>query len=452
MSYLVALLLLSLSGVSLLRLARLGTGTWLVDGPLGWLLGCGWFSLTAMLLRFLLGIPHGRVVALAIATAPIALWIGHRSLARQRPGPSPTPAALRFPRPTWLFGPLAAYVLLVLVAVLLHGANTPTHTDDAVRVRALTPILAFDDEWSAPARSLLMMAGPVTTFVPSLGWSVSGTLDHFHVNYFVGTSLAAFLLLAVGLASIRGAPERGWAQSFATLSIPLFVYHCTSTYSDAVLALFVAAGALFAMEYGRGGDLSDAIRAGLIWAAATMVKREGEVVAGSMLLLLLLQVGWRARNGNWRHLGRALAFLAPPVVLFAAGKVAAVGLAEAFPILSVLANAPSLDSAGAPGPAVAEGICAAAASEFGFALLRSWNAGMVFWLLPFAVILRPRLLRCPAFSWSLVTVTVLLGETAYVSIVAFPEFTIDQTTVHRALLVPALAAACWIAAVATEPA
>jgi hypothetical protein len=337
-------------------------------------------------------------------------------------------------------------VLVVVVAAILHGANTPTHTDDGVRVRAFTPILAFEDSWNATARALFMMAGPVTTFVPSLGWSLSGTLDHFHVNYFVATSLVAFLLLAIGLATSRGAPERGWAQALAALSLPLFVYHCTSTYSDAVLALFLAAGALFAMEYGRKGDLSDALRAGLVLAVAATVKREGEVVAGTLLFLLLLQVGWNGRRTGHRQLLRLLPVVGAPLVLFAAGKVACVGLAQAFPILDVLAAAPATGASG-----VQPGQRAAAAAAFGQALFRSWNPGMVFWLLPLPLLLRPALVRSQRFAWSLAGGLLLLAETAYICVLSMPQFTLNETTVHRALLVPALLAACWVAAAASEP-
>jgi hypothetical protein len=452
MSYLLGLTLLVLSGVALLRLVRLATGCWLVDAPLGWFVGCGWFGLASMLLRFLLGIPHGRAVALLVLAIPIAAWGALRYRAPRLLGPAPDPLApLRFPRPRWLFGPVAAYVLVVVLAVILHGANTPTHTDDGVRVRAFTPMLAFADGWNPTARALFMMAGPVTTFVPSLGWSLSGTLDHFHVNYFVGTSLVAFLLLAIGLATSRGAPERGWAQALAALSLPLLVYHCTSTYSDAVLALFLAAGALFVMEYGRTRELADALRAGLLLAVAATVKREGEVVAGSVLFLFVLQVAWNARATGRRPLLRLAAFAGIPLALFAAGKIACVGLAEAFPIVNVLSSAAP---GGAPGmsPGMSAGyLRAAAAPAFVHALFRSWNPGMVFWLLPLPLLLRPRLLRSQPFAWSFAAVLLLLAETAYISVWSMPQFTLNETTVHRALLIPSLLAACWIAAAAAEP-
>ena len=43
----------------------------------------------------------------------------------------------------------------------------------------------------------------------------------------------------------------------------------------------------------------------------------------------------------------------------------------------------------------------AAAGAFGQALFRSWNPGMVFWLLPLPVLLRPRLVLSRPFAWPL---------------------------------------------------
>src|SRR6185295_7562744 len=108
--------------------------------------------------------------------------------------------------------------------------DTPTQTDDGMRVRAFTPVLAFVDGWSDEARALLPVAGLLPTWAPTLAWRLTGTLDTFHVNAFVVVTLVMTLALVVALAAARGRPSEGWAGAFALLSLPLFVYHCTTTY------------------------------------------------------------------------------------------------------------------------------------------------------------------------------------------------------------------------------
>ena len=209
MTFALTVVALCASGLALLRLLRLATGAFAVDVALAWFAGNGWFALAAMVLRFLAGVPFSWPSAAAIVLAPPATWIVLRSQVRYN---APKPGRW-LPRPAWVFGPLAFFVLFTLFVVLLHGANTPTHTDDGVRVRAFAPMLALDDTWSTEARGLLVQAGPVPTFVPAFAWLFTGKVDHFHVNYVVLTDLIALVLLTTGMGISRGSPERGWASA-----------------------------------------------------------------------------------------------------------------------------------------------------------------------------------------------------------------------------------------------
>jgi hypothetical protein len=340
---------------------------------------------------------------------------------------------------------VAAYVLAVTAAVLLHGSHMPTQTDDGVRVRAFAPMLAFDDRWEPAARGVFAQAAPLTTFVPAVAWIATGAIDHFHANYAVLTELLALLALAVGLASARGRPEDGWAGAFALLSVPLFVYHCTSTYSDAVLAMRVGGGVLLALEYARGRDRRDLARAFLLLGFTALVKREGELVAAAPAAVLLAQAAverWRERRAlPW---GPA-ALLVAPALVAAAGKVAALGLAGAFPMVGFVLHQAGV-AAGATG-ARAAGASAEAAGVFvELALLRGGNQGMLYWVLAAAVALRAPAIARGWLAWPLLGVAALLAEVAVNSIWLVPEFTLDQATVHRALLVASVPAALWLAA------
>jgi hypothetical protein len=491
MTFLLAAALLVAAGLALLRVARLDLRSPAADVALAWLVGSGWFAAAAPVVRFAAGAPLTRVTAILVLLLPIVAW-GALRLRQRKAGPlslraagggaetfSPStheagegktvPLSTReaggegrgegggdlassrwLPRPLWLYAPLAAYVVAVTAAVLLHGANTPTHTDDGIRVRAFAPLLAFADGWAADARALFVTAGPLPTFVPALGWILGGAVDPFHPNYAVLAELVALLLLAVGLGSARGSPERGWAGAFAVLSIPLFVYHCTSTYSDAVLAMRVGGGVLLSIEYSRTRAHRDAARALLLLGIAALVKREGELVAAAPAAVLVAQLAAERLRGR-PFPGGALALGAVPAALGAVGKVAAVGVAAAFPMVAFLAAQSGL--AGAPAAPPQPGLRAAAAEVFlDLALLRSGNAGMIWWLLPAVAAVRARALGRTGLAWPLAAVAALLAEVAVSSIGIVPQFTVDQSTVHRALLVASVPAALWLAAALTDAA
>jgi hypothetical protein len=455
MTFLLAIALYVAAGLALLGLLRLGTGSRAADVALAWLVGTGWFAAAAPVLRFALGLPLRGATAAAIVLAPAAVWsVAWARRRRRGPAAAADPGAPRasgarwLPRPLWLFAPLAAYVALVALAVVLHGVNTPTYTDDGVRVRAFAPMLAFDDGWPPEARSVLSLAGPFPTFVPALAWIVTGRLDHFHVNYAVLAELLALLVLTTALLARRGDPERGWAGAFALLSIPLFVHHCTSTYSDAVLAMRVGGGLLFAIEYARTRERADAARALLLFGLAALVKREGELVAVAAGAVLVAQLAWERREGRAFPWGAA-ALLATPPLLGLAGKIAAAGLAGAAPMLSLVAQRAAV-GAGAGGGRPAGTLAEAAGVFLGLALFRSGNQGMIYWILAAAVAVRGRALLRTRLLWPSIALAVLLAEVAISSILVIPEYTLDQSTVHRALLVVTVPAALWLAAAVTE--
>lgn len=454
MSFVLSTALLVGAGLALLRSLRLETRSPVADVGLAWFVGSGTFAAVVPVLRFAFGVPLSRFTVLLVVLAPFVAWGALRL--RRRPvepgGRSTRPAAddegtRWIPRPLWVYLPLVAYVVVVAGAVVLHGANTPTHTDDGIRVRAFAPVLAFADAWAPDARAIFVVAGPLPTFVPALGWILGGAVDPFYPNYAVLADLVALLVLAVGLASSRGSPERGWASAFALLSIPLFVYHCTSTYSDAVLAMRVGAGVLFAIDYAWTRGHRDAACALLLFGFAALVKREGELVAAAPAAILVAQLATeRARGRAFPWL--ALAGLGAVVGLEIAGKVAAVGFADAFPMFRFLAQQSAV--AAAPAPAEAATPAAAAALFFDLALFRSGNAGMIYWVLPAAIAARARALVRTRMLWPLAGVAALFAEVAVSSILVIPRFTLDQSTVHRALLVATVPAALWLAAVLTD--
>ncbi|HTP50252.1 MAG TPA: hypothetical protein VMK42_06115 [Anaeromyxobacteraceae bacterium] len=448
MSFLLAVALLLGSGLSLLSALRLRTGRWAVDLPLSWFAGTGGFAMGSFALRFLAGVRYTAATALAVLALPVTALALRALLRRGGPAPAasvPPPGGRWLPRPAWLFALLAAYVGATTAVVVLQGVNTPTQTDDGFRVRAFAPVLAFRDVFGPEAREVLTMAGPVPSYVPSLGWRLTGAVDHFHVNGAILVSLVAFLALAVALASSRGRPERGWAAAFAALSLPLFVYHCTTTYADATLALYLGAAFFFFLEFGLEGRGADAERALLLLLAAAMVKREGELVAGAVGLVLVLQVAWESRRSDRRLLAR-LGLLCLPYLLVVGARVASVGVEGAFPFLRMAvhkaAAAPPATVPGA-GPGVS---AAAALPPFLWAVFSSGSAGILYWVLPVAVALRLREIVGRRLAWALGAVAVLLLQAGVTSLWLFPEYTLNQGTVHRQLIPVSVLASVWLAA------
>ena len=463
MTFLPTILLVGAAGLGLLDLLRLYTGNRLADTGLAWLVGCGWYGWAAMALRIGVGIPYCAATVLAIAFLPGTAALAVRRL---RPvgvpvevtaGAKPAEGGTRrvdrlafwLPRPWKFWLPIALYVFAVTTVVLLHGINTPTHTDDAVRVRAFAPFLALEDEWSPAARGLLIAAGALPTFVPTISWELTGRLDHFHVNYTVLTHLLAFLTLAVGLGVRAGRPQRGWATAFAVLSLPFFVYHLTSTYQDAVVALFAGAALLFLLEYARNGDSADAARTFLLAACVSLVKRDGTVVGGALATVLLAHLLWRRRREQVPVLVPALHALVPTAI-YVALTVAAAGWALTAPIIAQASA--HLESATAGAGPSATGLPWMAAKSLGQALWQKGHAGMLYWALPLGAAAKWRHLLRPALAVPLVAALLIFLVTAVSSIWLIPEYTLDQSTVHRALLPPSVLLASWLAALVTDPA
>jgi hypothetical protein len=75
---------------------------------------------------------------------------------------------------------------------------------------------------------------------------------------------------------------------------------------------------------------------------------------------------------------------------------------------------------------------------------------MVYWILPAALALRPRLATRREFALPLVSAAAVFSLSSASSLWLVPAYTLDQSTVHRALLAPSLLAATWIAALITE--
>lgn len=437
-----------LSGVALLRLLRMGTGSWVVDVPLGWMVGSAWFALGAFALRAVAGVAPGGLVAVALLGLPVAGWAAVRPWKKVPGGqvaPAPDPGVRRLPRPAWIFAPMVTWTLVVAVGVVIHGASTPTHTDDAYRVRGLAPVLVASGDWSGQARQIVAMAGPIPSFVPALPWMFGAPIEPLQVQWASILSFLALVGVVAGAGASRRTPEAGWGGAFALASIPLLAYHATSAYSDAWLASYMGCALAFLVAYGRTGDPADAGRTLLLLLGAAMVKREGEILAAPAIGILLAQVAWRSRQEGWRTTARLLGICSAGLVVVAS-RVVAVGVDSAFPFLrAAAARAGAASAAVATSPATAQAQ-ARPGVIFVQSLLVDGNVGILYWVLLLSVVaLFPRI-RSAGLAWSGAALAVAFAQTAASALWLYPQFTIDHSTVHRSLLPVSAMAAVWVAA------
>jgi hypothetical protein len=452
--YLVVALATCASGVALLHLVRLEAGSVAVDIPLGWMVGAAWFALGAFAARSLAGIATGGWVSAAILALPVAGWAFSRfrtSAARKPREAAPAHEARRLPRPIWMFAPMVAWILVAAGGVTIHGASTPTHTDDAYRVRGLAPVLVARGDWTHEARAVVAMTGAIPAFLPALPWVAGAPVEPLHVGWASVLTFLALLGVVIGLGVARGAPEVGWGSAFALTTMPLLLYHWTSTYSDGWLAAYLGAAFAFLVAYGRWGQEGDAGRALLLLLGVAMVKREGELLALPVIVILLAQVAWRGRRDGLRAVTRLLGLcIAWPVML--AARVATVGVEGAFPFLRAAADR-------ATGPAAATDAAVSlargqsspgAGAIFLDAVFSDGNLGILYWVLVASLVLLFPRIRRNGLSWSAVALAVLLAETAASAIWLYPQFTLDHSTVHRSLLPVSAAAAVWLAALLVE--
>jgi len=288
---------------------------------------------------------------------------------------------------------------------------------------------------------VIFVAGPIPSYVPALAWTLGAGIDPVHVSASILVTFLSLLALVVALGATRGSPEAGWGSAFAITSIPFFAYHAASTYSDAWMAMFLAAAFAFLVAYGIGGAAGDASRTILLLLGTAMVKREGELVALPVVAVLLGQVFWteRPRRGTLVRIG----LLVSAYAFALAARVAAVGAAGAFPFVRAAVERTAATGASPAGIAAPEE--AGAGAAFVRAVFVDGELGILWWvLLASLVLLLPRVGK-EGLGWALAALALVFAETLISAVWLYPQFTVNHGTVHRSLLPVSAAAAVWLA-------
>jgi hypothetical protein len=443
-SFLGSTLLLILAGYSLVLLLRVSQKHIVADIALGWFLGSGYFALVSFFAAYILHIRLCLLSSLGTVLLPggILLLCFQTFKPAMRESVVATIATTYFPkakRPVYIL--LLSMVLAVFALVLLHGKNTPTNTDDAVRLRAFTPMLVYENNLTSKTTPLILNNGIFPSFVPILSWQLARRIDHFHFNYLILTNLLFFLTAIYLFPAIRQRPQQGILNLFLVLSIPLFVYHATTTYVDTLYVIPFSLSFLIMIFYFQERNSRDFRIFLLLMTITCFSKSEGEITgitALSVMLTYLITKRYR-RELNLPSKKEWLLFIPFALYLITRNVV--------FPnqLISLLLVKGDLSAANQVIASTPQPNQAKALTIFWDSLFSSGNFGVLFYVLSFNVAYYLRTIFQSTLFWSLVVLVLLSLEISYNAIFLTPEFTIDQSTIHRSLMILAVSSALFLA-------
>lgn len=295
MTYLAGVVLFIVAGYSIITLTKISEQNFIYDIALSWFIGAGYYSLTWFLLVYGFKVSVLSYISYAIIFTPLFILIfKYKGLVKENITKSFNRKNPVQYLPTGdsrvLIYTLLAYSIIVITIIIVHGISTPTNADDALRLRAYTPILAYDNTATKTANTLIYHNGPWPSFTTVLFWHIAGGVDHFYVNYTIATSFFFFITLIFIYPVLHGEPRRALYNVFLVLSLPLFIYHSTITYADARLAYLFALGFLFFAGYVRNSNSKDLKLTILFFTLTCLVKEKGEILGITGLVITALFV------------------------------------------------------------------------------------------------------------------------------------------------------------------
>ncbi len=445
MTYLSGVALFIIAGYSIIALTKISEQNLIYDIALGWFIGAGYYSLAWFVLVYALGADVTRSYSFAIIFTPLLIMIvksrasikenialsidGMKSLSYL---PASENKVLNYA--------VIAYCIIVITIVIVHGVSTPSNADDALRLRAYTPILAYDNSAGETANSLIFQNGPWPTFTTILFWHILGDVDHFYVNYTIATSFFFFITLLYVSPLIQGEPRRGLYSVFLVLSLPLFVYHGTITYADARLAYVFALGFMFFSRYARNSDSKDLKITILFFTLACFIKDKGEILGITGLAVTGIFALYDSyRNKNTINFNTAY-FLLPFGIYFLVKSFNSDFISRYFTLISGAAGKLMETMLLAPEQIIDESV----RYGLGHGLLSSGNFGIIFYILIFNIIFNIKHLFHKNLVWEFLLLAVIAFEIYYFIEYKFdsPEFL--SVIVNRAAIILAVISALFL--------
>ena len=444
MSFLGSTLLLISAGYSLVLLLRISQKHIVADIALGWFLGSGYFALVSFFVAYILHIRLCLLSSLGTILLPGGILLLRFQTFKTAIKESiiATMATPYFPKTKRLvYLLLFSMVLAVLVLVFLHGKNTPTNTDDAVRLRAFTPMLVYENNLTGKTTPLILNNGIFPSFVPILSWQLARRIEHFQFNYFILINFLFFLTAIYLFPAIRQKPQQGILNLFLVLSIPLFVYHATTTYVDTLYVIPFSLSFLIMTFYFQERSSRDFRIFLLLMTITCFSKSEGEITGITALCVMLTYlITKRYRRESNLPLKKEWLLIIPFVLYLIIRNFVSPNQ-----LISLLLVKGDLSAANQAITGSSPPNRAKALTIFWESLFSSGNFGVLFYVLSFNVAYYLRSICQSPFVWPLVALVLLFLEIFYNAIFLTPQFTIDKTTIHRSLMILAVSSALFLA-------
>jgi len=446
MTYLLGVVLFIFAGYSIITLTKISEQNLIYDIALSWFIGAGYYSLAWFVLVYALGADVTPSYSYAIIFTPLLIMIvktgtSIKENVTQSIDGMKTLSYLPTSENRVLNYTVIAYCIIVITVIIVQGVSTPSNADDALRLRAYTPVLAYDNAAGETANSLVFQNGPWPTFTTILFWHILGDVDHFYINYTIVTSFFFFIALLFISPVLQGEPGRALYNVFLVLSLPLFIYHSTITYADARLAYVFALGFMFFSRYARNSDSKDLKITILFFTLACFIKDKGEILGITGLVvtgIFALYDGYR--NKNKINLNTAC-FLLPFVIYFLVKNFNVDYISHYFTLISGAAEK-LIETVLLAAPEQISG--ESVDYSLGHGLLSSGNFGIIFYILIFNIVFNIKYIFHKKLVWEFLLLATIAFEIYYFIDYKFHSHEILSVLVNRVAIILAVISALFL--------
>ena len=448
------------AGYSLALIFGLSRKNLLHDIALGWFIGAGYYTVVMALLSYEGGVRMNAAVSLSVIILPVLILL--LQLKSRLPHLKESWKNTKLTKQSFmrkvnvLDAVIVCYIVLVFLVIIIHGSSTPTNADDALELRAYTPVLVYENDFSESANFLILQNGFWNSFVTVLFWHIGGGVDQFYVNYTILTSLFFFLLLLYFVPATRGNGRQGLYNVFLVLSMPLFIYHSTITYADIRLAMPFALGFLFFSFYVRDSDSKDLNSAILFFIITCLVKSKGLIMGITGLsVCIAYSIFVMVQNREFspkRVMLYALLIITLSGSIFLQGKYY-VPLSEVTGNLSErFTNSSAYEMGVTALQSLVHGEQANGFSspftikfwQFFSSLFYSGNFGILFYVLLAAVLVNMRKIFSTSLFWETLFIAIVMLETYVYMVLLFAINQGPQNIIHRTHLLLAVVSSVYL--------
>ena len=445
MIYLVGISLILISGYSLTNLSGLSGKNIFFDLSLGWFLGTGFFTLVYFILVYAFKIDATPIVSVSILLLPVCLFF-----IQWRKQISHFRESIRSISISFCFSPkirsiinliLIGYSVSMFILILLHSINTPTNTDDGVRLRAWTPMIIYENNISEETTPYIFQNGILPSFVPLLFWHLNGKIDHFFVNYSIVTNLFFFLSLLYFTPALQGRKQEGIFSVFLVLSIPFFNYHATSTFADTLYIIPFALAFIFFKYYIDNKNNKYLFTSILLFLLTCFSKTEGEIMAITGLAVMLFYFIYNSLKFRAYPPKITLLFFIPFLLYFGmkiyySGNINVLIQRVELSVSEAIRAQGVINESGFSSDDVLD--------AFRYSFFSSGNFGIFFYILIANTLYYFRKIFFTPLVWSMFILIAVFCEIFYSSVILFPQWTLNQTTVHRSVMVLAVTGSIFL--------